>query len=91
MEAGQSVSEGSSPAGDIVQAVLDFMEEIRPKGGVIGPPYVHRLGATRGPALTVRCTFPSWDPPRSPWPGPLRVQPAGAAGPQKVPEAFRRR
>jgi hypothetical protein len=36
-----------------------------------GPPYVHTLGATRSPALTVRRLLPSWEPPWPPMRGPV--------------------
>jgi hypothetical protein len=83
----------------LAEAVFEFMEEIRPKGGVLGPglrvappPYEHRLGVTHGPAFTVRGLVPRWEPPESPWPRPLPVEPPPPKGrPQEVPEAFRRR
>lgn len=58
-----------------------------------GAPYVHRLGAAHGPALTVRETLPRWQPPLSQFGtpvAPVRLFPVKAE-PQEVPEAFRRR
>jgi hypothetical protein len=99
------VSGGESPddrAGQIVRAVFEFMEEIRPKAGVFGPellgtlpPYEYRLGATRRPALTVREILPSWEPPLPRF-GPS-VAPSGLlpvrtdTEQQEIPGAFRRR
>jgi hypothetical protein len=74
----------------LAAAVFEFMQEIRPKGGVIGPPYVHRLGPTYGPAFTVRDEFPRWEPPLSRFGVPVEpFRPIPVKG--KVPEAFRRR
>ncbi len=58
-----------------------------------GPPYVHRLGATHGPAFTVRDLLPSWEPPLSQFGTPVApVRPFPVkAEPREVPEAFRRR
>lgn len=83
----------------LAEAVFEFVEEIRPQGGVLGPglrvalpAHVHRLGATHGPAFTVRDLLPRWEPAQSPWPAPLVVRPPPPKGrPQQVPEAFRRR
>jgi hypothetical protein len=44
----------------LAAAVFEFMEGIRPKGGVIGPPYVHRLGPTHGPDFIIREMLPPW-------------------------------
>ena len=84
----------------LAAAVFEFMEEIRPKAGVFGPvpvsngpPYVYRLGATHGPALTVRDELPAWEPPLSQFGtpvAPVRLFPVKAE-PQEIPEAFRRR
>lgn len=82
----------------LAEAVFEFTEEIRPKGGVLGPglrvappPYEHRLGVTHGPAFTVRDLLPRWEPAQSPWPVPLVVKPpAPKAERQEIPEAFRR-
>ena len=58
-----------------------------------GPPYVHRLGATYGPALTVRDLLPPWEPPLSQFGTPVTpVKPFPVkAELQEIPEAFRRR
>jgi hypothetical protein len=92
------VSGGGVP--DIAGAVFEFMEALRPKAGILGPelastlpPYEHRLGATHGPAFTVRETLPRWEPPRSLFGTAVtltRPLPAGNEQ-QEIPEAFRRR
>ena len=87
-------------AGQLARAVFEFMEGIRPKGGVFGPapvndgpPYAHRMGATRRPAFTVRDLLPSWEPPMSRFGTPARpVESLPAkARQEEIPEAFRRR
>lgn len=80
-------------ATQLVRALFDFMQEIRPEGGVIGPPYVHKLGPTRGPAFTVRDEFPRWEPPLPVFGTcvtPAKLIPVKGKM-QEVPEAFRRR
>jgi hypothetical protein len=87
-------------AGRLADAVFEFMEEFRPKGGVFGPelrgslpPYEHRLGITRGPAFTVRDLVPAWEPPLprfGTWVAPVEPFPV-KTGQREIPEAFRRR
>jgi hypothetical protein len=99
------VSGGDVP--DLAGAVFGFMEALRPKAGIFRglveasslisaddmPPYEHRLGATHGPAFTVRDELPRWEPPRSLFGTAVtltRPLPAGNEQ-QEIPEAFRRR
>lgn len=87
-------------ATQVVKALHDFMEEIRPKDGVFGPspsstlpPYEHRLGVTRGPAFTVRDELPRWEPPLPTFGTcvtPVKPFPVKAEV-REIPEAFRRR
>jgi hypothetical protein len=84
----------------ITAAVFEFMEEIRPRGGVFGaaplgdgPPYTHRLGPTHSPAFTLRRLLAPWEPPLSQFGTPVlsfRPFPVGNKE-QEIPKAFRRR
>lgn len=97
---GVPVSDAGERAAQLAEAAFEFMEEIRPKARVLdsapvsnGPPYVHRVGATHGPAFSMRRLLPSWEPPLprfGTWVAPVRPFPVKAET-QEIPEAFRRR
>jgi hypothetical protein len=82
----------SEPIGWNVYDGSTFREFI-PNEKAAGSPWVHLLGATSGPAITVRDLLPRWEPPRPQFGMPLLSfeQFPVKGEPQEIPEAFRRR